>query len=314
MIAVVGGFGVGMTMRLERAPEAGETVTGGSFSSGAGGKGSNQAIAIARLGQSSSLFTAVGNDSAADNARTLWQRENVASAGVVALAAPTMTGFILVDAEGENRIAIAPGALDALLPEHLEPFRADIREAELLVVSLEIPWPVARRALEIAREEGTPTLLNPAPARTLTPEEWQLVDIVTPNATEVLTLLGRPLEDDTAPDALAAELAQLGGCRVVVTLGAAGAVIAESQRVIRVGPRPPSSVVDTTGAGDAFTAALAVALVEGHPLAGAVEWACSAGAHAVTIAEVIPSLPTRAHLPRLIDSPRTTGTTERQYA
>lgn len=295
MIAVLGGFGVGLTMRLERAPEAGETVSGGILSAGPGGKGSNQAIGISRLDQSVALLTAVGPDSAAGDARALWAAESVDARAVVTATAPTMTGFILVDSAGDNRIAIAPGALDVLSVEHVDGFREIIAAAELLVVSLEIPLGVARAALEIAREAGVRSVLNPAPAWTLTSED-HVADVLTPNATEARVLLGLAPDDVTADDELATRLADRLACDVVMTRGSEGAVVVENGRLDRIPAHPPRAVVDTTGAGDSFTAALAVALVEGARLVDAARWASRAGAHAVSIPEVIPALPRRSDL------------------
>ncbi|CAN5462295.1 ribokinase [soil metagenome] len=295
MIAVVGGYGVGMTMRVERAPEAGETVSGGVLSSGPGGKGSNQAIAIARLGHSSSIFTAIGDDSAGRDGEDLWAAERVVSAAVMK-SEPTMAAFITVEASGENRISIAPGALESLSPGDVESYRDSIRDADLLVVSLEVPWVIARRCLEIAREEGTRTLVNPAPAHTLEVGDWALIDVLTPNATEAAILTG---DGDGSAEGLAGTIAALG-CDVVLTVGENGAVVADHEGITRIDPVTVPRVVDTTGAGDAFTAALAVGLVEGMSLRDAARFAAAAGAHAVTVAEVIPALPTREQIAVLL--------------
>lgn len=298
-IAVVGGFGVGMTMRVARAPQAGETITGGELSLGPGGKGSNQAIAAARLGAEASLHTAVGPDSAAADARELWRRERVDATTVVVGEHPTMTGFIIVDSEGENRITIAPGALTELTAESLEDCRARFREADLVIVSLEIPIASAEAALRIAHEVGTRTLLNPAPAAALPSGIWDWVDILTPNHSEAIELLGRgaPAND---PRALARQLQAKVGGTVVMTAGADGVFVHDGTDEFMVEPMRVARVVDTTGAGDAFTAALGVALAEGRDLSDAVTFAAAAGAHAVTIADVIPSLPTRAQLNDLL--------------
>lgn len=295
MIAVVGGYGVGMTMRVHRAPEAGETVSGGVLSSGPGGKGSNQAIAIARLGHASSIFTAIGDDAAGRDGEDLWATERVVSAAAMKAEA-TMAAFITVEASGENRISIAPGALESLTPGDAESYRDSIRDADLLVVSLEVPWATARRCLEIAREEGTRTLVNPAPARSLEVGEWALIDVLTPNATEAAILTG---DGESSAETLAATIADLG-CDVVLTVGEDGAVVADADGVMRIDAVPVDGVVDTTGAGDAFTAALAVGLVEGMSLRAAAAFAAAAGAHAVTVAEVIPSLPTREQITALL--------------
>ncbi len=300
MIAVVGGYGVGMTMRLDRAPDAGETVTNGVLSVGPGGKGSNQAIGIARLGHAVSLFSAVGPDDAARDARALWAAESVDATCVVTTMAPTMTGFITVDSQGENRISIAPGALAELTAHDAESFRQSIRSADLLVVSLEVPLAVALRALEVAREEGTRTLLNPAPATRLTAAQWALVDILTPNASEAEALLPDDDRQWESPEHLATELARHTGCEVVLTVGAAGSVVVSRSGAVRVPPMAVQNVADTTGAGDAFTAALAVAVVEGVDLRRAARFATVAGAHAVTIREVVPALPHRDRVTELL--------------
>lgn len=304
-IAVIGGYGVGMTMRVLRAPAAGESVTGGSLSIGPGGKGSNQAIAAARLGAEVTLYTAVGQDSAADDAWALWRSESVAATTFVGSQA-TMAGFIIVDAEGENRIAIAPGALDEMTAESLEGYRAQLRAADLAVVSLEIPVAAAVAALRIAREEGTRTLLNPAPAAALPPEIWATVDILTPNRSEAAALLGRNDHDDL--ETLAGDLQSRFGCTVVLTAGMDGVFVDDGVQKFAVAASPVDEVVDTTGAGDAFTAALAVELAAGRDLADAVSFAAAAGAEAVSVRDVIPSLPTRAQVENRLQS--TTATTK----
>jgi ribokinase len=202
-----------------------------------------------------------------------------------------MTGFITVDAAGENRISIAPGALDRLTPVDLERFRPTIREADLVVVSLEVPVAVALRALAIAAEEGTRTVLNPAPANAGV--DWSGVSIVTPNLTEAITLLGADASDSNDFEALAGRLAKRFGCSVVLTLGALGSVVHDGATFARVDPLLVEKVVDSTGAGDAHTAALAVALAEGLPLERAAQFAAAAGALAVTVREVVPALPYR---------------------
>lgn len=291
-IAVVGSYGVGLTMRVDQLPGAGVTVTGGEFSSGHGGKGSNQAVAAARLGAEVALLTAVGRDSFAVQAHDLWREEGVAADKVAAVDASTMVGVILVDASGENRIVIAPGALEKLTPQVVDTFEDEIVAADLLVTGFEIPVPAARRALQLARRHGVRTLLNPAPApaEPLDDELWQLVDILTPNESESALLTGEA--GLASPEACAAAIRRRYDGLTVVTLGGAGCLLDEPGRQPRRVPAVPAPrVVDTTGAGDAFTAALAVALVRGDDLDAAVRFAGAAGAHAVGVAEVIPSLP-----------------------
>lgn len=303
-IAVVGSYGVGLTMRLPRLPAAGETLTGGEFATGHGGKGSNQAVAAARLGAEVSLHSAVGPDAFGQDARALWRAEGVDDRHVVTGHSPTMVGVILVEPSGENRIVIAPGALDELTAEGVAAFRPAIADADLLVVGLEIPLAVALAALQIARTEGTPTLLNPAPAQPLPVAAWPLIDTLTPNQTEAVILTGGdPAQAERSPGQIVDHLRGVGRFTgdIVLTRGGAGAVI-DSPRTGRheVGAIPVARVVDTTGAGDAFTAALAVGIAAGHPLLEAAAFAAAAGAFAVTRAEVLPGLPTRAEVERVI--------------
>ncbi|WP_042166447.1 ribokinase [Streptomyces sp. NBRC 110035] len=303
-VAVVGSYGAGLTMRLPRSPAAGETVSGGVFSPGPGGKGSNQAIGAARLGAEVSLVTAVGDDDFGRAARALWQEEGVAADRVLTAEAPTMVGFILVEPSGENRISIAPGALDELDAAAVESFRAEIAAADILVVSMEIPEAAVAAALRAGRDAGTPTLLNPAPARRLPDDLWPLIDVITPNQTEAPVLLGLQEGHGQDDEELARRLCALTGGAAVLTRGDQGALVVQAGVTTRIPPHPARTVVDTTGAGDSFTAALAVTLAEGRSLTEAARLAGVAGAHAVTIAGVVPALPTRDQLNALIGTDR----------
>ncbi|MDR1711785.1 MAG: ribokinase [Propionibacteriaceae bacterium] len=296
-VAVVGSYGAGLTVKSARQPVAGETLLGTGFSQGPGGKGSNQAVAAARLGAETSFLTAVGADAFGQDALALWQSEGVdASKVVVAADAQTMVALIMVEPSGENRIIVVPGALNLLTPADVRGFRAEIAAADVVVVSMEIPLPPVVEALRVGREVGTTTLLNPAPAAELPDQAWPLIDIVTPNRTEAAILLGKDPDAAIDSEQLAAELARRSGGAVLLTLGGQGALLCEGGVLTPIPAAPVEKVVDTTGAGDAFTGALAVAVAEGMPLAAAAAFAAKAGAHAVTIDEVIPALPTRAQL------------------
>lgn len=292
-ISVVGGYGVGMTMQVGRAPEAGETVADGVLSVGPGGKGSNQAIACARLGAQVSLFTAVGRDPAAADAAELWATEGVRCVPAVKSAA-TMTGFILVEPSGENRIAVAAGALAQLTTRDLDPFVDEIASSDLLLVSLETPIPVAVAALATARRIGVATVLNPAPAAELPHSAWSSVDYLTPNSGEAARLLR--VQGTGTPSEIARTLHERYNVTVVMTRGASPTVVESETESFTVDAMRAPRVRDTTGAGDSFSAALAVALAEGRDLRDAVRFANGAGALAVSVDEVIPSLPRRADL------------------
>ena len=273
-IAVVGSYGVGLTFGVDRAPERGETVIGDLFRTDPGGKGSNQAIGAARLGAEAAILTAVGNDQFGDGAFELWAEEGVDATAVVRAGLPTMVAAILVDSGGDNRIAIVPGALSALEPAHVDGFAERIAAADVLLVQLEIPVATAHRALEIAREAGVRTVLNPAPAppAALPEDMLALADFCTPNETEAGAVRGAP-------------------GTVVLTLGEEGARLGDEAV-----PAFPATVVDSTGAGDAFNAAFAVALADGLDDRAAVRWGCAAGAHMVEHPGVVPGLPTRVQL------------------
>lgn len=269
-IAVVGSYGAGLTFGVGRVPERGESVIGSLFRIDHGGKGSNQAIGAARLGAEVSFLTAVGEDTFGESAFELWEQEGVDARAVLRTALPTMTAAILVEEDGDNRIVIVPGALDALTPTHVDAFRAQIESADVLLVQLEIPLATALHALEVGRGAGVKTILNPAPAP---PEPIAPVaDYLTPNETE-------------APAVEHAE------GKLVVTLGDRGARIGDE--LVRAFP---AKVVDTTGAGDAFCAAFAVALAEGASELDSVRWGCAAGAQMVEHEGCVPGLPTRAEL------------------
>ncbi len=269
-VAVVGSYGVGLTFGVERAPGRGETLVGSMFRTDHGGKGSNQAVGAARLGAEVVFLTAVGEDSFGDHAFELWAEEGVDASAVLRAPLPTMTAAILVEASGDNRIVIVPGALSALTPAHVDAFRPAIADADVLLVQLEIPVETALHALEVGRAAGIRTILNPAPApaRPIAPA----ADYLTPNESEAFAVEGA---DGT----------------LVVTLGEQGARLRGGQI-----PAFEATPVDTTGAGDAFCAAFAVGLAEGATDAEAVRWGCAAGAHMVEHAGVIPGLPSRMQL------------------
>lgn len=297
-IAAAGGYGVGLTMHVSRFPDPGETLTDGVLASGHGGKGSNQAVAARRLGAEVSLITAVGGDAAGAAAYELWAEEGLDVAGVRRIdAAATMTGFIVVDPSAENCILIAPGALEALTPDDLRGAREQIRGAEAVMVSLEIPLPAAVEALAIARQEGALTVLNPAPARSVPDEVWPDVDILTPNLSEARSLVAGEDTGDADAETVARALHRRTGSTVVLTLGGEGCLIVERGEVVHVPAVPPSGTVDTTGAGDAFTAAFTVAYLETASVTRAARCAVHAGAHAVARAGAVPGMPYREDLP-----------------
>ena len=228
-IAVLGGFGVGKTMYLERYPEPGETVTGGEYREGPGGKASNQAIQIRRLGVAANLITAIGTDSGAALGRDLWLREGVNTDGVVVLDAPTMVGFICVDSKGDNRIAIAPGALAHMTLADLDGLYPVIDRSAALVVSFELNPLVGFAAIRHARKQGITTLCNPAPATEIPDDVLSCIDYLVPNLSEAAQIVDALGADLREPADIARYLLGRGVGTVIITLGANGVYLDDGQ-------------------------------------------------------------------------------------
>lgn len=297
-VVVVGSYAVGLVMRTTRLPARGETVLGRDFQSMDGGKGSNQAVACARLGAETIFLAAVGDDAYGARGLEMLAGNGVDTSLVRRIAdAPTGAGFIMVDDEGHNAIAVDLGANRLLSPDDIDRAEEMIAGADALLCQLEIAPQTALHAAAVARRHGILAILNPAPAQALTAGALANVDILTPNLTEAQTLSGRASAGVTE---LAGALRAMGAQTVILTVGEDGAWIAEAAE-----PRHVATVaveaVDTTGAGDAFSAALAVALAEGTALDDAVAFACAAGAYAVTSLGTVPSYPTRSQLAEFIE-------------
>jgi ribokinase len=298
-IVVVGSYAVGLVMRTTRIPLRGETVLGHDFQRMDGGKGSNQAIACARLGAHTTFLAAVGDDATGDAAIGLLLSEGVDTSYLHRMAdTPTGVGFIIVDDNGENAIAVDLGANRLLTPDHIDLAEEAIAQADVLLAQLEIPPATALYAMQVARRYGVRTILNPAPAQPLSKKDLSAVDLLTPNGAEARTLTGSSSAD---PEALASILRDSGVATVVLTMGEHGAWIGSVQDG-RAVPAFPVTAVDTTGAGDAFNAALAVALAEGSSIQSAVVYACAAGAYCVQSLGTVPSYADRAQLDAFLTS------------
>lgn len=273
-VAVVGATGVGLVYVVPRQPKSGETLVAESMRIMPGGKASNQAIGIARLGGAARLFSALGDDVFAGYVRDAWRREGVDATAVLEQSGQSsLVGSVLVDAGGDNRIVLALGAMAGYGPEHLDVHETAIAGSDVCLISLEMPAAPAQRALEIARAHGVVTVLNPAPApdeadtRRLLP----LCDWVTPNEGEAAAMTSQ-----TDPTEAARALRELGASNVVVTLGGDGALLHTGEGTERI-PARDVPCVDTSGAGDAFNAAFSLSLAEGRQPADAVRRGCIAG-------------------------------------
>ncbi|MBZ5739813.1 ribokinase [Nocardioides mangrovi] len=271
-IVVVGSINVDRRVVVRSLPRAGETVLADSTAQLSGGKGANQAVAAARLGRRTTLVGAVGDDPQGG-----WLRDRLAEAGVATDHLTTVPGdsglaLVLVDGSGENSIVVAPGANARLTAEHVAAAAPVLAEAAAVLVQCEVPVAAIAEAARLAR--GL-VLLNPAPASPLPDHLWARVDVVVPNRGELAQLTGLGPEVDLVTMARA-----LPCDRVVVTLGGEGALVVDGGLVETV-PAPVVEVVDTTGAGDCFCAALADALVGGSTLVEATRRAVAAAALSV---------------------------------
>ena len=292
-IVVVGSFNADLTTYMERMPRPGETVHGREFVTGPGGKGSNQAVAAARLGAQVAFIGRVGQDSFGEMALRLWQAEGIDTT-YVTRDPEVATGVapIFVDDSGENTIVVVLGANLRLSPADIDRAEAVIAQADLLLAQLEIPLETTIHALKIARRHSVRTVLNPAPAEALDPAVTALADYLTPNQSELQTLFGVGA-DQLDRVSLAA------GQTLVLTAGSKGAYWRDESGTGQV-PSFAVNVVDTTGAGDAFNAGLAVALAEGQALPAALTFANATAALCVTRPGTAPSMPQRHEVDALL--------------
>jgi len=301
-VTFMGSFIADLTFRAETMPDWGQTVLGSGFRIGAGGKGSNQAVAAARLGARVSFFGKLGRDAFADLARRTWEAEGV-DITFCSECADTGTGAAAVvvhDHHGENAIVVDPGSGMLLSAADIQRAAERIAESAVFVTQLEVTPAAVEQALAIARAAGVTTILNPAPALPISAGIYRLCDYLTPNESEASRLVGFPVS--TVADAARAAdvLLARGVANVVVTLGERGALAMNSQVHEHVPAFRAGPVVETTGAGDAFNGALAVGLSEAMDLVEATRFGCAAGGLSVTKAGTSASMPSRAEVSRLV--------------
>jgi ribokinase len=300
-VVILGVFVADTAYRAARAPRMGETILGDHFALGPGGKGSNQAVAAARAGADVHFITRLGLDPFADMALATWAAAGVRPAVTQHADSYTGAAYIFVEAAtGNNAIIVAPGAAAGISPADIEA-RADlIQSAGVFVTQLEQPLPAAERALQIAREAGVTTILNPAPAAPLSTGLLGLSDLLTPNESEAEALTGLPVRTLAEAEAAARALRANGARAVIVTLGAQGALYHDGVRTVHVPAVDAGPVVETTGAGDAFTGGLAAALAEGQEIVAAIRFGAATAGISVTRPGTAPAMPTRAEIDALL--------------
>lgn len=291
-VVVLGVFVADTAYRADRQPSMGETILGLGFKLGPGGKGSNQAVAAAKLGVETHFITRLGIDTFADMANDTWRQVGVKPAAIATPESYTGAAYIFVDNEtGDNAIIVAPGAAALISPSDIEANADLIRAASVFVTQLEQPIDAAIRALQIAHEAGVATVFNPAPAAKLPDEIYALCDYVTPNETEAEALSGRRVESIEDAKVAAAALRAKGARAAIITLGKRGALLQTQDRSVHVPAVSAGPVVETTGAGDAFNGGFAAALAKGYSPVEAVKFGCAVAGVSVTRAGTAPSMP-----------------------
>jgi ribokinase len=291
-LVVLGSSNTDLVVQCPRLPRAGETIAGGEFVRHAGGKGANQAVAAARAGAHVVFIGRHGRDEFGHAAKAGLRREGIDVKHFRATDdAPSGVALILIGGRTrENMIAVARSANDCVAPEDVFAAEREFARADAVVAQLEVPLAAVMAAAELARRYAVPFILNPAPARKLPARLLRLVDTLTPNEHEAKFLTG-----EKRPQAAAAALLRRGCRRVVITLGAKGALILDEEGGQRIGA-PRVRAADTVGAGDCFTAWLALGRAEGLDLAAATHRAARAAALAVTRPGAQAGMPTRAEV------------------
>jgi len=300
-ITVVGSLNMDLVIRSPHIPRPGETILGSDFHTIPGGKGANQAVAAARLGAEVSMVGRLGNDAFAEVLL-----DNLAASGVETAfisrddRSATGVALIVVDDEGENSIVVASGANMQISEAEVNAAENLIAGSDVIVLQLEVPLPAVIRSAQIAKAHGVPVILNPAPACELPQELFPLVDVLVPNETEAALLSGQAAESAEEMKPAAHKLLDRGVGAVVITLGNKGALLTNQGDAGIEFPAFKIDPVDTTAAGDAFVAGLAVHLGAGNPLPDAIRWANAAGALAAMRFGAQTSAPSRDEVELLL--------------
>jgi ribokinase len=302
-VCVLGAFVADLTCRTDRMPKWGETILGIAFKLGPGGKGSNQAVAAARLKSDVRLITKLGRDAFGEMARSFYRQQGMSLDRVYEDPEESSgTATIVVDDRTrENAIVVVQGACGRLTISEVEAAQEEIATSDIFLTQLELPIPPTIRGIEIAHEAGVPVILNPAPALPLPKEIFRKVDYLTPNESEALGLIGeKSMTEFEDVEKLADRLIALGVPNVVLTLGEKGAFVKGPSVCHHIPAFQCGRVVETTGAGDAFAGGLAVALAEKKSLEAATVYGCAVAGISVTRPGTAPSMPTREEVDELI--------------
>lgn len=290
-VVVVGSLNMDLVTRASRLPRAGETLVGESFTTVPGGKGANQAVAVARLGAEVAMVGCVGNDAYGAQLRSALENERIDCRAVSEVAGSSGVALIVVDDSSQNAIVIVAGSNGYLTPELLQGYDAVLQASEVIVCQLEVPMETVGYTLKRGRELGKIVILNPAPASGPLPADWYAsIDYLIPNESEATALSGVAVDSLDSARLAAAALVEAGAGKVIITLGAEGALFTDGQDFTHL-PAPKVKAVDTTAAGDTFVGGFAAALASGKTEAEAVRFGQLAAALSVTHAGAQPSIP-----------------------
>jgi ribokinase len=305
-ILVVGSINMDLVVRSPHMPAPGETVLGSGFVTSPGGKGANQAVAAARLGGHGRFIGRLGQDAFGEQLLAGLRAEGIDCTHIMTTPdAPTGVAIIVVDSHGENSIVVASGANHLVSPDDIFSAAGAFEQVQVVVLQLELPLPTVRAAIQLARRHGCKIVLDPAPAQPNLPSELCEVDIISPNVTEAELITGQRSVDESSDKLVASELIERGAKAVVLKLGSRGSMVVTADgHMARVGAYNVD-IVDTTAAGDAFTAALAVNVAQGMELIAAAKFANAAGAIACTRLGAQSAMPTRDEVRMLMqDQPQ----------
>ncbi|MCF9035007.1 ribokinase [Acinetobacter nectaris] len=295
-LVVLGSINADHILKLEHFPHPGQTLTGNDYQVAFGGKGANQAVAAGRSGANISFIACVGNDAIGDSVKMQLEKDNIDIHAIQSVnEQPTGVALIFVNALAENCIGICAGANASLAPSYVQQHKSLISEADALLLQLETPLESIIEAAKIANEANVTVILNPAPARELPEALLNLVDIITPNETETLSLTGKIVHNEKDADDAAQILHGKGIKTVVITMGARGVWLSQNgQGQLITGFKVQA--IDTIAAGDTFNGAFITALLEGQTAQEAARFANAAAAIAVTRAGGQPSVPWRKEI------------------
>ena len=299
-IVVVGSINTDMIVKVPRIPKTGETILGGKFSTAAGGKGANQAVAAARAGGNVTFIARVGNDMFGKQALEDFESNNINAKYIKTdNAEPSGVALIFVDEKGENSIAVASGANARLSHRDVTEAEEVIKSADILLMQLETPMESVKRAAKIAKEAGVKVILNPAPACPLDNTLLSTLYVITPNESEAELLTDISVTDFPSAEKAAFILLDRGVEVAIITMGIKGALI-KTRELTKIVPGFKVNAVDSTAAGDVFNGSLVVAMAEGKTLEETVQFANAAAALSVTKLGAQPSAPKRVEIERML--------------